>query len=353
MIEKRNDASLENGEKVPALWGWHTYLSIAIAVVILVGLASMVDLDRIWREVAACEKKFLLLGLLAHYATYPLRGLRWRRCLMQLPIKCGKAKFGLLVFFYNAVDNVVPAKLGDVYGAHLARINCGIRRSAAMGSLVFLRMVDAWVVLALALPASWSLFSDKFPRAVILALTGGGIIAFILTFIMLIFFLLKRSLPRWLPEKIQQIIRAFHTAMWPRPSETIPIAALTLGIWALETLWIFLLALAFGLKLSPAEAVFLTMIPLLASAFPITPSGAGVVEITMFTCLRIVGVSSALAVSVTAANRFIDYWLHIGLGLLIWAIKRRLGLRALRDVPVEDLHGANSLKTLVGQEDLL
>ena len=40
-----------------------------------------------------------------------------------------------------------------------------------------------------------------------------------------------------------------------------------------------LLLLAFDIPVSPAVALFVTMLPLLASAFPITPSGAGVVEI--------------------------------------------------------------------------
>jgi uncharacterized protein (TIRG00374 family) len=201
-----------------------------------------------------------------------------------------------------------------------------------MGSLVFLRMVDAWVVLVLALPASWLLFSAKLPKAVFWALIGGGIIAVAATAIILIFFLLKKSLPGWLPEKIKGIIRAFQTGMWPRPSEIIPIAAFTVAIWVLETLWIFFLVLGFGRTLSGTEAVFLTMIPLLASGFPLTPSGAGVVDITLFSCLRVVGVSSPLAISITVVNRFIDYWLHIALGLLIWALRERLGIRAMRDV---------------------
>jgi uncharacterized protein (TIRG00374 family) len=120
--------------------------------------------------------------------------------------------------------------------------------------------------------------------------------------------------------------------MWPQPREVIPIAGLTLAIWVLETLWIFFLVLGFGKTLSGTEAVFLTMIPLLASAFPLTPSGAGVVDITFFSCLRVVGVASPLAVSVTVVNRFIDYWLHIGLGLLVWAMRERIGFRAMRDV---------------------
>ena len=318
-------------ERPLALWGWHTYLSMGLALGIFVFLMTRLDFPNIWHEVAGCNKSLLLLASFSHYATYPLRGIRWQRSLNHLPICCGKTKLSLLVFYFNAVDNVVPAKLGDVYGAHLARINCRIRRSAAMGSLVFLRMVDAWILLLFALPASWSLFVEKLPRTVFWALIGGGIIAAIISLIILVFFLLRRPLAGWVPEKIQGMIRAFQVGMRPQTSEFIPIIGLTAAIWFLETLWIFLLLWGFHVRLSPAEAVFLTMIPLLASAFPFTPSGAGVVEITLYSCLGVIGFTGSLAASVVLVNRFIDYWLHILLGVLLWSLRGKLNIRALRD----------------------
>jgi hypothetical protein len=234
------------------------------------------------------------------------------------------------------VDNLVPAKLGDVYAAHLARINFKIRRSAAMGSIVFLRMIDAWIILILASLVSWILFSAHLPQAVTWSLIGGGIIAVSATSIMLLFFLFNKKLPGWIPDKVQQMIQAFHTGMWPRTRELLPIAALTIIIWVLETIWIFCLVLAFNLRIDLVEAIFLTMIPLLASAFPFTPSGAGVVEITLYSCLRVVGVSTPIAGSLTVVNRFIDYWLHIALGVIVWAFRRLIGLRTWRDVQLED-----------------
>jgi uncharacterized protein (TIRG00374 family) len=350
MLNRNNDKTLNNNHKAPALWGWTTYLSIAIAIFILAGAATMVDLKQIWREIAACDKRFVLLGALAHYATYIVRGMRWRRCLIHLPITAGNSKFGLLVFFYNFVDNLVPAKLGDVYAAHLARINFKIRRSAALGSIVFLRMLDAWIILMLASLVSWILFSASLPRTVIWSLIGGGIIAVGASTIMLMFFLFKRKLPGWIPEKVQRMILAFQTGMWPRPKELISIAILTAVIWALETAWIFSLALAFGIHIGTAEAIFLTMIPLLASAFPFTPSGAGVVEITLFSCLRVIGISTPIAGSLTVVNRFIDYWLHIGLGVLTWAVRRMIGLRTWRDVTLKDLPEEDSTDISAGRE---
>ncbi|UCD78286.1 MAG: flippase-like domain-containing protein [Desulfobacterales bacterium] len=341
---------MNNNYKAPQLWGWPTYLSIAVAIVILVFAANMVDLKEIWREIGNCDKRFVLLGALAHYATYLIRGMRWRRCLIHLPVKAGNVKFSLLVFFYNFVDNLVPAKLGDVYAAHLARINCKIRRSAAFGSIVFLRMVDAWIILLLAAVASWVLFADRLPGTVLWSLIGGGIIAAGATFIMLVFFLFKKRLPAWLPNKLQQMIQSFQTGMWPSPKELFPIAVLTIIIWTLETVWILSLTLAFDLHIGSAEAVFLTMIPLLASAFPLTPSGAGVVEITLFSCLRVLGISSPVAGSLTVVNRFIDYWLHIALGVLTWAVRRVIGLRTWRDVPLADLKENGSADMAIARE---
>ena len=80
------------------------------------------------------------------------------------------------------------------------------------------------------------------------------------------------------------------------------------------------------------------MIPLLASAFPFTPAGAGVVEITLYSCLRVVGVPVPIAGSLTVVNRFIDYWLHIVLGVIAWALRRLIGLRTWRDVQLDDTH---------------
>lgn len=342
MADQHDNIATDNNHKAPKLWGWPTYLSIVIAMIILIFAASMVDLKAIWREITACDKRYVVLGSLAHYATYLVRGMRWRRCLIHLPVTAGSAKFALLVFFYNFVDNLVPAKLGDVYAAHLARINFKIRRSAAMGSIVFLRMIDAWIILILAALASWILFSAHLPRAVTWSLICGGVIAVGASSIMLLFFLFKKKLPGWIPDKVQQMIQAFQTGMWPRPKELLPVAALTIIIWVLETIWIFCLVLAFNLQIDAVEAIFLTMIPLLASAFPFTPSGAGVVEITLYSCLRVVGVATPIAGSLTVVNRFIDYWLHIALGLIVWAFRRLIGLRTWRDVPMKDSDKADT-----------
>ena len=333
--EQKNGSGPVTEREAPALWGWHTIASIVITAAVFIVLVSYVDLAQVWREVVASNKALLLLAAISHYATYPVRGIRWRRSLSHVPHRCGYSRFGLLVFFYNFVDNVVPAKLGDVYASHLARINCGVRRSAALGSIVFLRMVDAWTVLILAAASSWYLFSTAFPRPVAWALVIAFLIAIATTAVIVVFLFLKRSLPAWMPEAVRQRIGAFHTGMLPHPKEIISLMLLTMTIWGMETTWLFLLARAFSVNLNAGQALFLTMIPVIVTAFPLTPSGAGAVELTLFGCLRLVGVAAAPAVSLTVVNRFIDFWLHIVLGALTWTFRRMFGLRTWKDRPVE------------------
>jgi len=328
---KELSVSVNGVEKSPGLWGWHSVLSGFAALALLAILAGFVNWQSVWREIVACQKHYVLLGALCHYLTYPLRGMRWRHSLAHLSVLGSNAQFGQVVFFYNFLDNVVPAKLGDVYGAHLARINFGIGRSEAIGSIVFMRMLDAWVLLSVALLASWLLLSTQLPNSVLWALIGGAAIALAATLIMLIFFFLDKFPPTWIPKRIEAMIRAFRNGMWPSVSEFLPILALTAAIWILETLWIYFLTYGFGLTLAFDEVLFLTVIPLLASAFPLTPSGAGVVELTLYSCLRLVGAAAPLAESITLLNRFLDYWLHIGLGILMWFLRKQLGLQTWRE----------------------
>ncbi len=140
------DHASPGSHEMPKLWGMHTVLGITAALVLLGYMVTKIDLAQVWQDILACNKWYAFLGFLAHYATYPIRGMRWKRSLGHMPVQGSTGKFGLVVFFYNAVDNVVPGKIGDLYAAHLARINFRVRRSTALGSLFFLRLIDAWIV---------------------------------------------------------------------------------------------------------------------------------------------------------------------------------------------------------------
>ena len=328
--------SVENHSGVPDLWGWRTWASLLVAFGALGVMAYSLDVDfaTMWREIIIADKRWAALGMLAHYATYYFRGARWKFVLGHTPRSTSRAKYGLVVFFYNFVDNLVPAKLGDLYAAHMARINFGVRRSSALGSLVFLRMIDGWIVLGLAALSSWIVFADKMPDLVFWALVFGAVFAVVATSVMIAFGILNRKMPAWVPERAVRMIRDFRERMMPRRKNIGRIILTTIIIWVLEGLWIYWLLYGFGLRLTLMQVVFITMVPLLASAVPITPSGLAFVEAALYTCLISlpgVGVSKAMATSITVLNRAIDYWLHLFLGAVVWGIRYRFGLYSWRE----------------------
>jgi uncharacterized protein (TIRG00374 family) len=193
--------------------------------------------------------------------------------------------------------------------------------------------VDAWIVLCLAAATSWFLFSAGLPGPVVWALSFAGLFTVAVTAVMVGFGVLKKRVPSWVPESFRQRIAAFRHGMLPESAEIVPVLFLSAIIWALESLWMFLLLRAFGLQPSPSEAVFLMAIPVIASVFPFTPSGAGAVELSLFGSLRLMGIASPLAVSLTVVNRFIDFWLHIVLGTLVWLFRKQIGLQTWKETP--------------------
>ena len=57
-----------------------------------------------------------------------------------------------------------------------------------------------------------------------------------------------------------------------------------------------------------------------------------------------------IAGSLTVVNRFIDYWLHIALGVLTWAARRLIGLRTWRDVPPKGVSETDSTEISTGRK---
>lgn len=299
-------------------------------MLVLMMLAAYANLGQVLKDLARANWRWVLLAFGAHYSTYFFRGWRWHKCLRHTACPASRRQLAMLVIFYQFVDNIVPAKLGDLYGAHLAKINYGLRRSTALGSMVFLRIMDLWFVLPLAVLSTRGLFSDPKLESLRWGLAGGTAAAVVLSIALLVLLLLHRNPPHWIPEGVHRRLEAFGTGLWPNPGELLGIAGLTGVIWGLEVTRMYCAALALGIHLTPLSTIFLTMVPLAATALPWPPSGAGAAEIGLLLALQTVGVSRDLGMAITILDRLAAYWSHIGLGVLMWTMRGWLGLRTWR-----------------------
>ncbi len=58
-----------------------------------------------------------------------------------------------------------------------------------------------------------------------------------------------------------------------------------------------------------------------------------------------------LAVSITVMIRLIDYWLHIALGAVLWALRSHVGLRTWRDLSQNELKDPEMISASGGKEN--
>ena len=91
---------------------------------------------------------FVVLAFLSHYLSYLVRGYRWKKMIRPTGFSGGTIDLAKIIFLFQSVDCVLPAKLGDVYGAHLMKINFSLRRSFSLGSIFLWRIMDLVVAMA-------------------------------------------------------------------------------------------------------------------------------------------------------------------------------------------------------------
>jgi hypothetical protein len=91
------------------------------------------------------------------------------------------------------------------------------------------------------------------------------------------------------------------------------------GVWAAAnwlldaaSLWVFLLA--FGARISPIDVLVAYGLANILAIIPLTPSGLGVIELTIIAVLKGFGVPSGVAAAGVLSWRLVNFWLPIPFG---------------------------------------
>src|SRR5919205_2237641 len=153
------------------LGDWRTLLSFGIAAAILVFAVSKAGIN--WgtalHTLRHANLALFVLAVVVYYASFPIRTYRWR-CLMRNAnhgaLQHKIARFPLLdltqILYLSWFANVViPAKLGDVYRAYLARRWLGVSLSRTVGTILAERILDLVVLFPLLLVSAFLTFQAK------------------------------------------------------------------------------------------------------------------------------------------------------------------------------------------------
>ena len=304
-----------------------TIVSFLIALAIMVFFFRRLDISfsEVWTNLKQANPWYFIAAVAVYYAGMALRGIRWRWMLVAAKIEeidgvkiPGNVQLTEILILSWFVNCLVPARMGDVYRGYVLKKETKIPFSASLGTIVAERIVDLFVLVAMMVTAGLVTFHGNTPgQATRTYLIAGFLIGLGAVGIFVLWFA-RHFIEQRLPEKWQGQFGRLHDALFAclrRPGRFV---ALSVVIWTLDGVRLYLVARSLGVTLSAANSLFVSLMSSMLTTLPITPAGLGVVETAMIVVLKWVHISPALATSIAVMDRLITYWRLIEVGLILY-----------------------------------
>jgi len=322
-------------------FNFRTLLSFGLGFAILAFLFTRVQVDvgAILDRVRQANPWLLALALIAFYATFPVRALRWRRLLDNVELTTheeGRRRLGIpalseIMFLAWFANCIVPAKLGDVYRAYLLKVNAGVSFSTTVGTILAERIIDVVVLFLLMLAATGLSFGRAVPPEVLVLMQVGLGLVVLVVIGLVSMRRLRPLIERVLPQRLhEQYARFEHGTLGS--FRGLPVIVAWTGLaWAGEVLRLYLVTLSLGLGgIAQSVIVFVALASALMTTLPLTPAGLGFAEgaiVGIFVLAKNAGLAPGVddhtAASIALLDRGISYWSLIALGLIVYPLSRR------------------------------
>jgi glycosyltransferase 2 family protein len=316
---------------------FYRFAGVLVSALFVYLAVRKVDLSESMRVLGTVQLEWLSAAALVYLCAYPFRALRWRGILREQK----KISFeGVLVptFIGYMVNNILPARAGEVYRAHLLGRRARISRSGAAGSIVVERAFDGVMLVGLVL-----LLFVLFPQTRFL---GGAALATGLIFLALAAGILFYSfavdgthrvidkvlgvVPQGLEEFISHRVKFFLQGIRGVSTFRGCLEALvyTVLIWILEMSAFALVVISFHVTLPLSGYLLVYTLAALGTALPSGPAYVGPFQYAFVVALGFFAISqeTALAISVAAQIALLGSVTVIGV-ILLW--KEQLRPRAL------------------------
>jgi uncharacterized protein (TIRG00374 family) len=318
---------------------WKTLFGIVITVGLLVWVLRDVSAAEVWHELRDADPMWLVAAVVLATFSMVLRAIRWRILLEPVePNTSFDSRFGAVCIGF-AVNNLLPARLGEITRAFAISKTEPIPLSASVASLVVERILDG-VVLAIFLFATIS--APGFPlgegtTAELIRRTANvGAIAFSVGLgllwlaarnparaVELFDRTIGRLLPDRLSEKASKVAGAFVAGLGAlaRPGVFLRALFWTFIVWIDLSLSIWAGIMAFGIT-GPgvSGSLFLQSVIAFAVAAPSSPGFFGVFEAAARLGLSLWSVTPARIVSFATSYHILTFIPVTVLGL--WYLQR-------------------------------
>lgn len=308
-----------------------TIFSFALSFLLIYLFFSRTTLSEIAHYITQGDPGFLFLAFVAHYVSYLFRGERWKQILQPTGFSGSTLKLTKITFLFQSVDCVLPAKLGDVYGAHLMKLNVGLSRSFSLGSILLWRLLDFLFISVSVGIMGMILFGHHIPPELLLSLKIVVPCLLIAVLMLSVFFHSYTRLAALLKsERLRGIVSSFRDGLRFSWKKVPYLLLITVAIWGLEATRFYFICRAMHVDMTFISVMFITFFSVLLTAIPFTPSGLGAVEFGMLKLLAMIGFTAPVAYPLIIWDRLISHWSQIFFGGLLVALSKPINLKVWR-----------------------
>lgn len=305
-----------------------TLLSFALSLFLVYLFLSRTTMGSMIRSLRNVDPFFLVLAILSHYLSYVVRGYRWKKMIQPTGFSGGTIDLSKIIFLFQSVDCVLPAKLGDVYGAHLMKINFNLRRSFSLGSILLWRIMDFVIAMTIVVVSIVALFGNKIPSEIISA-AKVAIPCLLALLVSVVVFLRSHQwlVTKFESERIKGLIDSFQQGLRFNGRLIPSLLVSTTAIWLLEAGRFLFVCKSMAVDIDFLPVLFVSTCSALLTAIPITPSGLGAVELGMVELLTFVGVGNAIAFPLIVLDRLIAHWSQLVFGMVLVLFSKAANLK--------------------------
>jgi len=278
-------------------------LGLAVGAGFLWLALRKVDFNELRATIASLDTSLLLFATLLYWIALSLRIVRWQLLLRELGPAPLPAVAETLVVGY-AVNNVLPARLGEVARAAYAKRRLGIGRARVFGSIVVERVLDLVAILACLGGGLVVLYyadhAARQPTFELVALNAGVIIG---VAVLALAVLRAGNLGRLrIPPPILALCHDFCAGVASLNRRSALLAALLSAIiWSFEVAALVQAFRALAVHLELGQAMLLMGIASLSTLVPTAPGYLGTYQLVFAIAMRAFGLPESTGIVAAGA----------------------------------------------------
>ena len=278
---------------------------------------------------------YYLLAFALYYATFILRGQRWRMLARntgeldalprgRLPTVLATSTYILIGWFVNSVTWL---RMGDGYRAWLFARGSGGGFSWGLGTVLAERVLDVASMLLILVASALLLSTTSVSKVALTVIWLTLAVVIVSLFVLLAMKMWGRRFARFLPSRFEEEFNRFQSGTLGSMKQMPTVIALGGAAWLLEVARLYFVVQALGLDVSMALIAIAALSAAILSTVPV-PGGVGFVESGIIGVL-LLALSRPEAISIALVDRSITFVSVIVIGGVVflasqvWQARRR------------------------------